>query len=350
MTEEQTKYEVMASVRNSMLFDIPRYEHAQRVAKMLSTAELVPEHFRRSIGDCIIALNYADRVGMDPIFLMQKMYVVHGKPGVEAQLKIGMVNNCGRFSPIRWRHKNERTKDWTCTAYAIEKATKEELAFTLSWDTVIKERWLDKSGTKWKTMPHKMMQYRSASWWADLYCPEVVLGLPTRDELAEAIDVTPDAAGEYSAPVSTQDKLEALTDETPDPGQEGPPNDKPEFRCPYCEAVAKNKSGLTRHMNKCAHNPENIVDEPGTATTPPETPQDGTSGIDLYQHIADELKGDSAIFDQLRESVEATRRSREIWITEIMPKLEGAPIKAGDVKRLGQAVLFFDSLVDEDKA
>ena len=80
----------------SLLLDTARFEHAQRVGNMLTKSTMVPEHFRNNIGNCVIALNYADRVGIDPFMVMQKMYVIHGKPAVETQLQIALFNNSDR--------------------------------------------------------------------------------------------------------------------------------------------------------------------------------------------------------------------------------------------------------------
>jgi hypothetical protein len=51
---------------------------------------------------------------------------------------------------------------------------------------VKKEGWLDKPGSKWKTMPELMFQYRSAAFFGRLHCPEILMGMQT---LEEVIDV-----------------------------------------------------------------------------------------------------------------------------------------------------------------
>lgn len=222
-----------------LFFDVNRFEHAQRVVKMLAASTLVPETFRNNVGNCLIALNYAERLNCDPIMLMQKMFIVHGRPGVEAQLKIALVNNSERFTPLRWKHEGKDTDDWKCTAYAEDKETGKLLEFTLSWSTVVNEGWLKKQGSKWKTMPEKMMQYRSGSWWADLFCPEVTLGLPTRDELESAIEIEP-----VTVTSDLEQKiLEAPAEKEPDPELTG----ENEFICTICGFEAVSKRGLAKH-------------------------------------------------------------------------------------------------------
>ena len=137
------------------------------------------------------------------MMFMQKSYIVHGRPGIEAQLKIALVNARGPFTgPIQWRMSGEG-KSRKCTAFAVHRDTGETCEYTIDWATVEAQEW-NKPGkngfpSRWTTMPDKMFRYRSASWLIDLYCPEVTLGLATVDELLEAdeartIDVTPGGA------------------------------------------------------------------------------------------------------------------------------------------------------------
>jgi hypothetical protein len=179
------------------LLDTGRFNHLYRVAGVFARSKLVPDHFRGSKDDCMVALQMAFRLAVDPMMFMQKCYIVHGRPGVEAQLKIGLANSRGPFTgPIQWRMSGEG-KQKKCTAYATHKVTGELCEYPLDWETVEKEGWADKKGSKWLTMPDKMFRYRSASWLIDLYCPEVTLGLATVDELLDAdqpIDITPEIA------------------------------------------------------------------------------------------------------------------------------------------------------------
>jgi hypothetical protein len=47
------------------------------------------------------------------------------------------------------------------------------------------EGWIDKNGSKWRTMPEQMLRYRSAMWLARLYAPECLMGMSTVDELED---------------------------------------------------------------------------------------------------------------------------------------------------------------------
>jgi hypothetical protein len=193
MKDELTIYkEKNTSSGSEIYFDVDKFEQAQRVAKMFASSTMVPEHFRNNVGNCMIGLNFAARVGLDPFMCLQKMYIIHGKPGIEAQLMIALINRSGRFTPLKFKLDGEG-KSLQCTCYATEKSTGEECEQTIDWGMVTAEGWDKKAGSKWKTMPKLMIQYRSAAFFGRLYCPEAIMGMMSNDELhdiAEPVTVT----------------------------------------------------------------------------------------------------------------------------------------------------------------
>jgi len=188
-----------AAIGASLFLDVNRFEFAQRVATMLSKSTMVPEHFRNNVGNCMIALNLAERFMADPFMVMQTVYIVHGKPGLEGKLVIALVNQSGKFTPLQYEFtRNSEGKATACTAYATHNETKEKLEQTVTWDMVHAEGWDVKKGSKWMTMPELMFQYRSATFFARVYCPEVILGMQTTDEIFDFTNMT-NQGGVYKA-------------------------------------------------------------------------------------------------------------------------------------------------------
>lgn len=195
----------------SLFFNVTLFEHAQRVALMLSKSTMVPEQFH-NIGNVMIALNYSERLGIDPFMLMQGMYVVHGRPGIEGKILIAMINRSGLFDgPIEWEFTGQKgADDWACTAYATHSKTGRKLEMRIDWKTVKAEGWTGKTGSKWQTMPEQMFRYRTASWFANTFCPEVKLGLQTVEELQDvaAVEMNRQDDGTYtSIKTATEAKL-----------------------------------------------------------------------------------------------------------------------------------------------
>ena len=183
----------------SIFLNVIKFEHCQRVSNMLAASTMVPEAFQENVGNCMIALNYADRLNVDVFMLMQSMYVVHGKPGIEGKMVIALINKSGLFvGPLQWEFTGEKEKDeWTCTAFAKHKETGEILKQSIDWKMVKRMGWYNKKGPDktvesnfWRSIPEQMFKYRTASWFANSYCPEVKMGLYTVEELKE-LDAVP---------------------------------------------------------------------------------------------------------------------------------------------------------------
>src|ERR1035437_501845 len=77
------------------------FEHVQRVAKVFSGSDLVPKLYKNNIGNCVIALEMAARIGASPLMVMQNLDVIQGKPSWSSKFLIASVNACGKFSPLR---------------------------------------------------------------------------------------------------------------------------------------------------------------------------------------------------------------------------------------------------------
>lgn len=184
------------------LFDTARFNQGWRVAQAFASSKMVPAHFQGNTAGVFVVLHMATRMELDPFMVLQNMYMVHGKPGMETKLALALVNTRGPFAnPIAWEFDNEENPK-KCTAYAFLKTTGEKRSHTLDWDTVIAEGWnKDKvkdgktTKSKWNTLTKLMFMYRSAIFLIRTVCPEVILGLSTFDELqdinGEVVDVSP---------------------------------------------------------------------------------------------------------------------------------------------------------------
>ena len=176
--------------------DLQAFENLQRMAKPLAASALVPQQFRNNIGDCMIALDMAQRLHASPLQVMQNLYVVHGSPAWSSKFLIATINACGRYSSLRYEWKGKPgNDDYGCRAWAEEKATGQRLdGVWVTWAMVKAEGWSNKNGSKWKTMADQMFVYRAATFWQRAYAPELSMGLSTQEELQDVIDVAPDGS------------------------------------------------------------------------------------------------------------------------------------------------------------
>lgn len=163
----------------------------QRKASALAASTLVPEQYRGNIPNVLIALEIANRLGASPMLIMQNLHVIGGRPSWSASFLVATVNQCGRFTPLRYETRGDdpRAATFRCRAYAEDKATGERCdGEWIDWPMVEGEGWNKKNGSKWKTMPGQMFRYRAAAFWTRVFAPEVSMGITTDDE---AVDLTP---------------------------------------------------------------------------------------------------------------------------------------------------------------
>ncbi len=161
------------------------------MAKVLAGSTIVPQTFQNNVGNCLIAIELAGRINTSPLMIMQNLYIVKGNPTFSSIFLIACINTSKKFStPLRYEWQGEEGKDsWGCRAYAIDKSGE---VLKGSWITIgiaKKEGWYEKAGSKWKTMPEQMLRYRAASFFQRTYCPEISVGLSTREEIEDAVIV-----------------------------------------------------------------------------------------------------------------------------------------------------------------
>lgn len=160
------------------------FEHVQRVAKVFSTSELVPKKYQGNVANCVIALEMATRMNVSPLMVMQNLDIILGRPCWSSKFLIASLNACGRFSPLRYEDSPEqggRTR-----AMAMDIKTGEKLyGVWVTMEMAKAEGWIDKAGSKWKTMPELMRRYRAASFFTNQYAPEISMGFQTVEEVID---------------------------------------------------------------------------------------------------------------------------------------------------------------------
>jgi len=211
----------------SIFRDKDSFESAQRMAKMLSISDLVPDQYRengngKGLANTMIAMNIAQRTGSDPMLVMQNLYMVHGRPGWSSQFIIAALNSCGRFKPLQFVMDGEGMSR-SCHVKTTDKEGNELIGPTVNMVMAKAEGWMDKKGSKWQTMPELMLRYRSAAFFGRLYAPDILMGMQTAEELhditapsAPSIKVLPqdvvDKMLQQVASKPTQDEISILTD------------------------------------------------------------------------------------------------------------------------------------------
>ena len=179
---------------SELIFNDHAFERMERVAQIMASGKAtIPAHLRGSPGDCFAILLQSARWGMDPYAVSQKTHLVNGTLGYEAQLVIAVVN---ANAPIVGRLKFEWFGPWEKVSNGkTDKSDAGVRVFaTLRGDDEPSELKITmaQSGVRnsplWADDPRQQLAYLAAKRWARLYCPDVILGVYTPDELETPIE------------------------------------------------------------------------------------------------------------------------------------------------------------------
>ena len=237
------------ALSNNGVFQVTNFNEAINAASFLSGSSLVPTDYRRWVpvknqygkamtnadgtpqlmenpnatSNCLIALNMANRMGYDPLMIMQNLYIIEGRPAWSSQFIIAAINACGKFDPLQFEIVNEGEKEieyvnsyWengkklsnqatvklenlTCIAWTTDKKGNRLQSDKISMEMAVKEGWYQKNGSKWQTMAGQMLRYRAAAFFGRIYAPEILMGIYAADEIRDFVDVTPEPVQQPAA-------------------------------------------------------------------------------------------------------------------------------------------------------
>ena len=187
--QEITNVAVPTQTAMNVWQDKEAFDQVARVAGMLAKSKIVPESFQNRPEDCFIAVELASRMNTSPIFIMQNLYVVKGKPSWAGQACMAMIMSCGKFRNVHHVYTGQKGTDSRgCYVEAERISNGETVTGTEVTMSMVKaEGWI--SNSKWKTMPEQMLGYRAASFFARMYCPEAMMGLQTTEEIYDTAPV-----------------------------------------------------------------------------------------------------------------------------------------------------------------
>jgi hypothetical protein len=170
-------------------------------SKMMAQSEFLPKRFFGKPEEVFIGLTVAARLGVDPLALFPQFYTVHGTPALSSKFKIQLANQRGPFEGgIRFEMFGDAgTPNRGCRAYAKYKGEDRYAESTVTMETAKRAGWTAKSGSWWAISPDKMLRYRAGGWLVDEYCPEVSMGMMSKEEVDDIAFIAPPKTAPASA-------------------------------------------------------------------------------------------------------------------------------------------------------
>jgi hypothetical protein len=149
---------------------------AMRLAEMMSTGRLVPQHLQKSPGDCLMVVELAMRFRMSPFAVAQCTSVIQGKLMLEGKLVAAAINSSGvledRLS-YDFAGVND-TRSVTVKGTMRGETSPREMTVTLNEAKT--------SNALWTKQPDQQLVYFGTRAWARRHAPEVMLGVYSPEE------------------------------------------------------------------------------------------------------------------------------------------------------------------------
>lgn len=170
-------------------------------ARMATSKITTPKHLQGNEGDCMAIIMQAMQWGMNPYAVAQKTHLVNGVLGYEAQLVNAVIT---ARAPVKERLHFEWYGDWSKVNGKEDKSSDKGVRVSATLRGETEARVIDismaqvgpvRNSPLWVADPRQQIAYLATKRWARLYCPDVILGVYTPDEVIEReeVDVTPSA-------------------------------------------------------------------------------------------------------------------------------------------------------------
>ena len=177
-----------------------------KFAQLLARASLLPTAYRDKPANVLLAMEYADALGLSPIAAIQGIHVVDGKPTASAQLIGALIRRAGH------RMRVTVAPDGQSARAEIVRSDDPDFVFVSEWTMARAEAaGLTGKGT-WKQYAANMLKARAITEVGRDACPEVLAGVPyTPEELGDDV-ITGDHrhAGTATGDTPAADALDLL--------------------------------------------------------------------------------------------------------------------------------------------
>lgn len=185
-------------------------DQAIRLADMMANSNLVPDHLRGQAADCFMVIEQSTRWRMSPFAVAQCTSVVHGQLMYEGKLVLAALHNSGILSNRISFDFEGHEQLLAVTVSGTIRGENEPRTVRVAISEVRTENKM------WSKQPQQQLCYSGARVWARRHAPEVMLGVYTPEEFADAgpppepgeRNVTPAPEQPQALPYYPADKFE----------------------------------------------------------------------------------------------------------------------------------------------
>lgn len=205
---DTTKNELVLKQKEMELqLETQSFDLEQRRAKLLSVSAFFPDSMKNDVASAVIVYDLAKRMNVSVMEVAQSIYIIYNKPSFSTQFLVARLNTSGLIKGNLKTHISEDKQSCYCSS--IDATTEQEIiGITITMEIAKAEKWIDKAGSKWKTMPELMLRKRAQSFFIKEFYPEVMFGVQTQEEL---VDVGAEMASGMTIKETPQEEVENNT-------------------------------------------------------------------------------------------------------------------------------------------
>ncbi|HEX3747644.1 MAG TPA: recombinase RecT [Bryobacteraceae bacterium] len=184
------------------------FAELEKFSHFMALSNFVPKHLRQKQADCLAVLLQSMRWEMDPFSVAQKTYFVNDGMAYEAQLVNAIILSRAPLKArpkLEWSGEGENLK---CKVSATFVGEDEPAVFEAELKPII-----TRNSPLWKQQPKQQLGYFATRAWARLYCPDILMGVYTKEEMEDrsfgigpdnAVDVTNSSAASALDDINNQ--------------------------------------------------------------------------------------------------------------------------------------------------
>jgi len=226
-----------ATSTSALVLDGDSLDKMMRLADVMATGRAtVPKHFNGNSADCLAVVMQSMQWKMNPFAVAQKTHLVNGVLGYEAQLVNAVITTCapvldrlhyewyGAWEKVIGKFDiktNSEGKQYRQPGWRLEDeeglGVKVWATFRGEDDPRVLELLLAQARTRnstlWADDPRQQLAYLATKRWSRLYCPDVILGVYSPDELEESAPIIRDVSPTKVRSEPGSDALPAYSDE-----------------------------------------------------------------------------------------------------------------------------------------
>lgn len=154
------------------------FEEAWRLAEILADSELVPKDYRGKPGNCLVAIQWGNEVGLSALQSLQNIAVINGRPSMWGDALLALV----RSSPLC--EFVVESDDGTTATCRVKRRGEPEQSRTFSVEDAKTAGLHGKQGP-WQQYPKRMRQMRARAFALRDVFADVLKGIPMAEELQD---------------------------------------------------------------------------------------------------------------------------------------------------------------------